>query len=55
MGPGSSIDLVIYSGPSLIQLTDLSRKSLEDAAQILETLGLKYETIVKFSEDVEGV
>ena len=53
MGPGSSIDLVISSGPSLIQLTDLSRKSLEDAAQILETLGLKYETIEEFSEDVE--
>ena len=53
MGPGSSIDLVISSGPSLIQLTDLSRKSLEDAAQILETLGLEYETIEEFSEDVE--
>ena len=53
MGPGSSVDLVISSGPSLIELGDLSKKSLEDAAQILETLGLEFETIEEFSEDTE--
>ena len=53
MGPGSSIDLVISSGPSLIELGDLSKKSLEDATQILETLGLAFETIKEFSEDTE--
>ncbi len=53
MGPGSSIDLVISSGPSLIELGDLSKKSLEDATQILETLGLAFETIEEFSEDTE--
>ena len=53
MGPGSSVDLVISSGPSLIELGDLSKKSLEDATQILETLGLKFETIEEFSEDTE--
>ena len=53
MGPGSSIDLVISSGPSLIELGDLSKKSLEDATQILETLGLEFETIEEFSEDTE--
>tara|TARA_B100000674_G_scaffold443956_1_gene409238 strand:- start:1154 stop:2923 length:1770 start_codon:yes stop_codon:yes gene_type:complete len=53
MRPGSSVDLVISSGPSLIVLGDLSKKSLEDAAQILETLGLEFETIEEFSEDTE--
>ena len=53
MGPGSSVDLVISSGPSLIELGDLSKKSLEDATQILETLGLAFETIEEFSEDTE--
>ena len=53
MGPGSSIDLVISSGPSLIVLGNLSKKSLEDATQILETLGLEFETIEEFSEDIE--
>ena len=53
MGPGSSVDLVISAGPSLIELGDLSRKSLEDGSQILETLGLQYEIIEEFSEDVE--
>ncbi|MDC3122450.1 PASTA domain-containing protein [Acidimicrobiaceae bacterium] len=53
MGPGSSVDLVISSGPSLIELGDLSKKSLEDATQILETLGLEFETIEEFSEDTE--
>jgi len=53
MGPGSSVDLVISSGPSLIVLGDLSKKSLEDATQILETLGLGFETVEEFSEDIE--
>ena len=53
MGPGSSVDLVISSGPSLIELGDLSKKSLEDATQILETLGLEFETIEEYSEDTE--
>jgi serine/threonine-protein kinase len=53
MGPGSSVDLVISSGPSLIELGDLSKKSIEDATQILETLGLEFETIEEFSEDTE--
>ena len=53
MGPGSTVDLVISAGPSLIELGDLSKKSLEDATQILETLGLEYETIEEFSEDIE--
>ena len=53
MGPGSSVDLVVSSGPSLIELGDLSKKSLEDATQILETLGLAFETIEEFSEDTE--
>ena len=53
MGPGSSVDLVISSGPSLIELGDLSKKSVEDATQILETLGLEFETIEEFSEDTE--
>ena len=53
MGPGTSVDLVISAGPSLIELGDLSRKSLEDGSQILETLGLQYEIIEEFSEDIE--
>tara|TARA_B100001121_G_scaffold289461_1_gene288361 strand:- start:876 stop:2645 length:1770 start_codon:yes stop_codon:yes gene_type:complete len=53
MGPGSSVDLVISSGPSLIVLGDLSKKSLEDATQILETLGLEFEIVEEFSEDIE--
>ena len=53
MGPGSTIDLVISSGPSLIELGDLSRKSVEDATQILETLGLAFETLEEYSEDIE--
>ena len=53
MGPGSTVDLVISAGPSLIELGDLSRKSLEDGSQILETLGLQYEIIEEFSEDIE--
>ena len=53
MGPGSTVDLVISSGPSLIELGDLSRKSVEDATQILETLGLEFETLEEYSEDVE--
>ena len=53
MGPGTSIDLVISSGPSLIVLGDLSKKSVEDATQILETLGLLFETTEDFSKDVE--
>ena len=53
MGPGSTVDLVISSGPSLIELGDLSRKSVEDAIQILETLGLTFETLEEYSEDIE--
>ena len=53
MGPGSTVDLVISSGPSLIELGDLSRKSVEDATQILETLGLTFETLEEYSEDIE--
>ena len=53
MGPGSTVDLVVSSGPSLIVLGDLSKKSVEDATQILKTLGLEFETIEEFSEDIE--
>ena len=53
MSPGSTVDLVISSGPSLIEISDLSRKSPEDAIQILETLGFEYELIEEFSEDIE--
>ena len=53
MGPGSTVDLVVSSGPSLIVLSDLSKKSVEDATQILKTLGLEFETIEEFSEDIE--
>ena len=53
LGPNSVVDLVISSGPSKIELGDLSRKSLEDAMQILETLGFQYELLDEFSEDIE--
>ena len=53
MSPGSTVDLVVSKGPSLIKISDLSRKSPEDAIQILETLGFQYELIEEFSEDVE--
>tara|TARA_B100001093_G_scaffold511417_1_gene579214 strand:+ start:1327 stop:3096 length:1770 start_codon:yes stop_codon:yes gene_type:complete len=53
MSPGSTVDLVVSKGPSLIKISDLSRKSPEDAIQILETLGFEYELIEEFSEDVE--
>ncbi len=52
MSPGSPVDLVISKGPSLIEISDLSRKSLVDAIQILETLGLEYEFIEEYSQDV---
>jgi serine/threonine-protein kinase len=51
-----SVDLVISSGPSLIEISDLSRKSPEDATQILETLGFEYELVEEYSEEVnEGL
>ncbi len=53
MGPGSTVDIVISSGPSLIELGDLSRKSVEDATQILETLGLEFEVLEEYSENIE--
>ena len=53
MSPGTTIDLVVSKGPSLIVISDLSRKSPEDAIQILETLGFEYELIEEYSEDVE--
>ncbi|RZP24390.1 MAG: serine/threonine-protein kinase [Candidatus Actinomarinales bacterium] len=53
MSPGTSVDLVVSKGPSLIEISDLSRKSAEDAIQILETLGFEYELIEEYSEDVE--
>ena len=53
MSPGTTFDLVVSKGPSLIEITDLSRKSPEDAIQILETLGFEYELIEEYSEDVE--
>ena len=53
MSPGSSVDLVVSKGPSLIEISDLSRKSPEDAIQILETLGFKYELVEEYSEDIE--
>ena len=37
----------------MIELGDLSRKSVEDATQILETLGLTFETLEEYSEDIE--
>ena len=53
LGPNSVVDLVISSGPSKIELGDLSRKSQEDAMKILETLGFQYELLDEFSEDIE--
>ena len=53
MSPGTKVDLVVSKGPSLIEISDLSRKSPEDAIQILETLGFEYELIQEYSEDVE--
>ena len=53
MSPGSNVDLVISAGPSLIELSDLSRKSPEDAIQILETLGFEYELVEEYSENVD--
>ena len=53
MGPGSTVDLVISSGPSLIELSDLSKKSVEDATQILEILGLEFEILEEYSTDIE--
>ena len=53
MGPSSNVDLVISAGPSLIVISDLSRKSPEDAIQILETLGFEYEIIEEYSENVD--
>ena len=52
MSPDSIVDLVISAGPSLIEISDLSRKSIVDAIQILETLGFEYEFIEEYSEDV---
>ena len=53
MSPGTTVDLVVSKGPSLIEISDLSRKSPEDAIQILETLGFEYELIEEYSEDIE--
>jgi serine/threonine protein kinase len=53
MSPGTTVDLVVSKGPSLIEISDLSRKSPEDAIQILETLGFEYELIEDYSKDVE--
>ena len=53
LGPNSVVDLVISSGPSKIELGDLSRKSQEDAVQILQTLGFEYELLGEFSKDIE--
>ena len=53
MSPNSSVDFVISAGPSLIEISDLSRKSPEDAIQILETLGFEYEIIEEYSENVD--
>ncbi len=52
MSPDSTVDLVISAGPSLIEISDLSRKSIVDAIQILETLGFEYDFIEEYSEDV---
>ena len=52
MSPDSTVDLVISAGPSLIEISDLSRKSIVDAIQILETLGFEFEFIEEYSEDV---
>jgi len=53
MSPGSNVDIVISAGPSLIEISDLSRKSPEDAIQILETLGFEYELVEEYSENVD--
>ena len=53
MSPDSKVDFVISAGPSLIKISDLSRKSPEDAIQILETLGFEYEIIEEYSENVD--
>ncbi len=53
MSPSSSVDLVISAGPSLVEISDLSRKSPEDAIQILETLGFEYEIVEEYSENVD--
>ena len=53
MSPKTTVDLVVSKGPSLIEISDLSRKSPEDAIQILETLGFEYELIEEYSENVE--
>ena len=53
MGPDSTVDLVVSLGPSLIQISDLSKKSSEDAIQILNTLGLGFEIIEEYSSEFE--
>ena len=53
LGPNSTVDLVISLGPSQIELGDLSRKSPEDAIQILKTLGFEYELVDEFSENID--
>ena len=53
MSPGTTVDLVVSKGPSLIEISDLSRKSPEDAIQILETLGFEYELVEEYSENVD--
>ena len=52
LGPKSKIDIVVSTGPSLIEISDLSRKSTVDGIQILETLGLEYEFVEEYSESV---
>jgi serine/threonine-protein kinase len=52
LGPKSKIDIVVSTGPSLIEISDLSRKSTVDGIQILETLGLEYEFVEEYSENV---
>jgi len=52
LGPMSKIDIVVSTGPSLIEISDLSRKSTVDGIQILETLGLEYEFVEEYSESV---
>lgn len=52
LGPNSNIDIVVSIGPSLIEISDLSRKSTVDAVQILETLGINYEFVEEYSENV---
>jgi len=52
LGPRSKIDIVVSTGPSLIEISDLSRKSTVDGIQILETLGLEYEFVEEYSENV---